>query len=147
MDSKSRPSFQISLEDFLDSHLADAHSRPIPHHIAEIVEILAKDRLLCYVQWPDKYSPHLDGPVLWRYKYWAEDFERTMRARKRSEDERVKRFIFEANVRLVARFCKTQFGQDDNWSSVTAFSLMKKGNMNAIKALGIESLIEREDQL
>lgn len=144
---KEKPSFQITLEDFLNSHLGSDHSRPIPQHLAEIVEIISKDLLVCYVQWPDQYSPHLDGPILWRYKYWYDDNERIMRARKRSEDERIKRFIFEANVRLVARFCKTHFGQDDNWSSVTAFSLMKKGNMKAIKALGIEKLIETEEEL
>lgn len=135
------------LSQFISILLGDSHSHPIPANIAEIVEVLAEGTCLCAIQWPDSNSPHLRTPLLWNYGAWLTSTEKWQKASNYSREQRVKRHIQEANIRLVARACKFELGQDDHFAQLTAFSLVTKNRLAAIRELGITKLIEREDEL
>lgn len=142
------PNINLPLSQIVKLILRDDFERDIPTPLAEIIEILAKDTLICHVQWNDKYNPDLTGPKLWLYQAWATHSDRWERAKKKSEEERVKRFIFEANVRIVTKACKAYLNLDDNWGTSTAFALLKQNRMIAIEAIcGKNKLITKEEEL
>lgn len=143
----TNPSFQITLQEFLDLHLGELHSRPLPVNLAEVIEAITKGKSLVHIQWLDENGDALSQPVIWYYKYWADSVERFNRQKAYSHQQRVKRFLFEANVRIVARACKEYFKMDENWSQMTAYSLVKGNKLKQIQVIGVPRLLEREDEL
>lgn len=140
------PTFSIKLVDFLDCLLGTTDKQEVKAHIAELVEIVAKDKQLCFVEWPDEVNL-ISKPRIWRWKDWITANDRIERQRLYSHQQRVKRFIFEANVRMVASFCRSYFLMDEGKATETAFTLVKNEKMVAIRNIGCKKLITKEEEL
>ena len=137
MASPPKETITINLLDYLDDFLGENHSRPVRKYIAEILEVKLKDKLIIYVQRSDENGRELSQPILWQYKYWAESQDRERRAKIRSENERIARFLLEENVKLVARACITYFNMDISCAQATAFSIIKNNKQAALKELSV----------
>jgi len=138
----------LPLDEYLEDTLGENHSVPIRASVAEILDIKLKNRLTYYVQWPDKYNPDLKRPLLWRYKAWIESVDLWERQRKRANDERVARFIFEANVKLVAKQITYKYNMPIERSTLCALSIIKCKTMHLkVAQCGVKKLIEKESEL
>lgn len=124
------------------------NSIEIPPLLAEIIEAKTGNKNNCYIQHADEMSPHLDWPLLWELSAWHIEYDSWMRQKIHSDKERVKRFIFEANVKIIARAIMELLGSDNFEScKLTAFSLLKNNKMGNIRAIGVTKLITREEEL
>lgn len=144
------PDITIKLRDLVSLLLGDSHSEQFPpgyRHVAELIEIKAKGTHICHVQWTDQWCPELQEPVLWVYARWCESVERWERARKRAEEERKAKFIFDANVRMVTDYCKKYFCMDKNWAATTAYGLVKNNRFNGLKVIGVDNLYTTIEEL
>lgn len=149
--SDKEPSFNITLSEFLLSHLREDFSIPISHRLGEIVESISRDKLLCHVQWKDHDGVLLHSPVLWRYKYWVESVDKWVDNKKKSEQERVRHFIFLANVKIVTKLCMTYMLMDEHRANELALNVVRYNKpkfYEMLKLLGAEvKLITKEDEL
>lgn len=140
------PSFNITLSEFLDSHLRTDFCTLISKRIGEIIEVLAKDKLICHVQWTDYDGKKLAQPMLWRYKYWVESTDRYAAAKERAEQEREKRFIFNRNLEILTDACQATMMLDDKWAKDIALSILLKNKTKMLQVLEV-TLITSIDQV
>ena len=140
------PSFNITLSEFLDSHLRTDFCAPINRKLGEIVEALSKDKLLCHVQWTDFEGKSLDTPMLWRYKYWAESSERYARAKAASDSERQRRFIFNRNLEIIAEAVEMTMLLDEARAKNVALSILTKNKTTMLQILDVK-LIKNIDEV
>lgn len=141
-------SFNIPLEEYLQSHLGQSQNRPVSIKRAEILEILLDGLQIAHVQWEDsEFGTALPQPILWWWKDWVSDVERVSNLRKRSERERAERFILEANVKLVAEHIEAEAMLSEEQARQLAFKWIKNKQFARIKAVGVEKLIERIEEL
>lgn len=99
---KPDPNFTLKLSEFVESHVRQDHCHPISKSLAEIIEIIAKDTLICHVQWESNDGSKLETPLLWKYQYWAIDCERWLTRKRIAQEEKITRDILEANLKRVA---------------------------------------------
>lgn len=145
---KEEPQITTDLREYIDIFLGDSHYREHKYpKTAEIIEIKARNTFICYIQWKDEYDKPLRLPVVWSYAAWADSEERRARAKKRSEEQRVERFIFEANTKIVAKACERYFNMDNTMATATAISMLRGKKVTAIKEVGVNKLIESESEL
>lgn len=128
------------------------NSRPIPSDIASIILLLTKNKTHCYIQEADEMSPHLKGPLLWDLSAWQVECDRWSKAKVASDKRRIERFIFEANIKIVSKaICSITLwdGNEKEMEKIqaTAFTLLSSKKMGNIRALGINKLIEKENEL
>lgn len=140
--NEEEPLITIPLSHFVKLFLNGEYSRPIPHSIAEIVEAKSKGTTICYVQRRDKYNPSLSTPILWNWGKWRESIDNWESSKKRSEDERVMKFIFDENVKRVSKQCQKFLLMDEDYALPTAFFLMKHGRFVAMRAIGVNNLVK-----
>ncbi len=138
----------IKLSDFVDIALryCDPEPVPIPAYIGQIIEIKNKKAKepISHVEW----RTDSQSPFLWRYYLWADSVRRFTIAKERSERERKERFILDANIKLIARYLqKEPFLMIDRWAVSTASFLMNKKRLLAIKAVGVEKLIQTIEEI
>lgn len=139
------PSFNITLSEFLDSHLRTDFCCPVSHRLGEILEVISKDKCICHVQWLDFDGKKLSSPVLWRYKYWIESSERNAIAKQKSEQERIRRFIFNKNLEILTEACQATMQLDDKWARDTALSILLKNKTKMLQVLEVELITNIED--
>lgn len=141
-------SFNIPLDEYLQSHLRSDQKRPITVKRAEILEILLDGLQIAHVQWEDsEFGTPLQQPILWWWKDWVSDVERVSNLHKRSERERAERFILEANVKLVAEHIEAEAFLSEEQARQLAFKWIKNKQLARIRAVGVEKLIERIEEL
>lgn len=159
------PKITIYLKDFLDSHLGRRedgshmwYCRPVDDNIASVIEHLTGNKHTCYIEHFDSTSevverpldslPLPGKPILWEYSAWVSHSVRWQLSQQRSNKERIQRFIFEQNVKIIAKkfmeFCCV-----DNLevAKATAYSMLKNGMYGNIRALGVKKLITKEEEL
>lgn len=128
------------------------NSRPIPPDIASIILLLTKNKTHCYIQEADEMSPHLKGPLLWDLSAWQVECDRWSKAKVASDRRRIERFIFQANIKLIfraiAQMCYWDGSpREEERILATAFTLLNGKKYGNIRALGINKLIEKENEL
>lgn len=148
----------LPLTDFVDSHLGRGldeqgkvrhlwHSRPIAKHLATIIYALTKNEHTCCIQWADQYNPELREPVLWEYGAWINSTEKWMRAKVRSDMERVERNILAANTKIVAKAWADFSGVNVREAEVVAYRLLSGNNSTGIRVFYEGKLITKEEEL
>lgn len=152
------PSFQITLGAFLESHLEDKDGNDIEHreltHSVFIVDEcikVAKQRglLWAHLQTHSWEGEELDVPVLWRYKAWIKENEHQKELKRISIEERITRFIRDANVRIIAKALKEEiyWSHTDEQRTMIALQLLKQNNKAVLTAIGVEKLVTKESEL
>lgn len=146
----------IPLKLFVDSHLGynvDTkerfwNCRPIDPTLAQIIQhLIAKEEQICHIQFADEMSPHLSNPLLWDIGAWRRECDKWVREKIASDKRRVERFIFEANAKLIAKAFSKFSGIPLEAAQVTAYKLLLKNNLAAIKVFGVDKLITKESEL
>lgn len=138
----------LDLSDFIDTHLARSkdhreemwHSRKIEPHLAKKILELTNNQSHCYIEFNDEFSNHLATPVLWDWAAWQVECDRRIRAQKRAEVERVQHTLAKANIILISKALEDMAFDKENAIKV-ATTLLQRGNLNAIKAVGVTEII------
>lgn len=138
-------SFNITLSEFLDSHLRTDFCAPIARKIAEIVEVISKDSLKCHVQWTDFEGNRLDTPLLWRYKYWVESADKYNSLKLRAERERKERFIFNRNLEILTEACEATMLLDKTRARDISLRILLEKRYKMLKVLEVELITSIDD--
>jgi len=118
---------------------------------AELVLIACKNQHTCHVQLPsdenlDIFNKPITESRLWSFACWQASTERWLRQKKRSDDERDARNIFDANVRLVARaILRISPINPDAATCLARMSLLSYPS--SIPAMGITKLITTVEEI
>jgi hypothetical protein len=148
---KSDPSFNITLSEFLASHLREDFCLPISQHLAETIDHIAHNKCIVHIQYADFYGHKLPQPMLWRYRYWVESINKFNIDKARSEAQRVAKYIFDENVKRVKKACINVLLMDDSNANGTAFCIVRHNNKTAIDSINMLGacikLITTEDEL
>lgn len=141
----------LSVKSFIDVALGRSywHDRPLPPDVGEILLLITRNspEFGCFIQTRDEFNQPLSEPVLWKYSAWSDSHERYVRQKKRSEEERVKRFIFEANVNTVAKRIAAVLGVTGDAGRMTAIQLVRANKQGTLRFLGVNKLITKEEEL
>lgn len=144
----------LPLTDFVSSHLGPTkdgcflwEERPISEQLGLIIFNLTKNQHTCYIQFPDEQPNKYGTYVLWSLNAWRSSNELYTKQRDRAERERIERFIFEANVKDVAKACMREFYLDEDRAIEMARTFVRKGNKGAFQLIGVEKLKQTKDEL
>ena len=148
MKEKSDIFITLPLNDFISILLREDESFSVSNKLGLAIDALSKDQLLVHVQWVSFEGKALSSPLVWRYKEWVASSQKDAIAKKRSADERLAKFIFDANMRKVSRaLMRSPHMMDESFAISTAFGLIKNNRIGVIKhLLGVE-LITKESEL
>jgi len=136
--TKHGPSFNITLSQFLDSHLRTDFCAPISKKLADIIEVLSKGLLLCHVQRLDFEGNPLSQPILWRYKYWADSLEKYKLTKAQAEKSREQYFIFKHNLHILTEACEATMLLDEKKAKDIALSILSGKRQTLLKILEVE---------
>jgi len=146
----------IPLSDFLHSVLQEFKSEGftsglensrITKDVGIVLENLLKGTLQYKVEFNDWNGQPLDYPVLWRYEAWFSAYERDRRTKDYAEKERIKRWIEHKNVENLTRVLMKKQSLSENFARPLAYKLVKNGNMDIINLMGLDRLVQREEEL
>ena len=140
----------LKLQTLVDLCLRDAHSISIDKSTATLIFALTQNKHTCHVQFTDlEYGDELVSPVLWNLHQWRMSTDRWKQTKAWAEKEKIKDWIFKANVDRVAKYigkkCPCLMGTDA--SRAIAYGLLKRNNIEGIRAIGCNKLIERQEEL
>ena len=137
----------LPLDEYLRDKLGDNHCVSIRSSTATIIEAKLKGNLTYKIQFPDRYSPDLEQPLLWRYSAWSESVELWERQRKRAHDDRVTRYLLDANIKIVARRLSDLYNMGTESATMIALSIVKdKTNMEKkTKHIGVVILTKESE--
>lgn len=139
------PLVSLPLDVLVHDLLGEAHYVSVSKLTAEIIFGHCKNKHTCYVQFPgdndvDVLGRFISEPLLWSMSAWKSSVERAAKQRLRSEYDREQRFIFEANVKLVAKRLATFSGLEFEIAKLMAWRWLKDGQHDKIKAVGVVKL-------
>lgn len=141
----------LPIKEFLHLCLGRGYwsDRPIPKQTAELIRAITKNSPESgyHIQFNSRAGEPLNEPVLWSYSFWVQDNEKTMLQRAFSERQRNDRFVFEANVRLVARAYTKYTLVEGDLAQITAFQYVKKNMKAQMREIGVEKLFDNVNQL
>lgn len=141
----------LSVRSFVNVALGNNYwnDRPLPPDIGELLLLITNNNpeFGCFIQTSDEFNQPLSEPVLWKYSAWSDSHERYMRQKKRSEEDRVRRFIFEANVNTVAKRIAIVLGISGDAGRMTAIQLVRTNKQGTLRFLGVNKLITKEEEL
>ena len=157
---KSPICITIPLKDFIQSHLGisldesrnivpNQHiwsHRPIKKELADIIFHLCRNEHTCYIEYPSEFSMQRE-PILWSFNEWVQSNELLEKQRKRSDDERTSRFLYEDNVETLTKACMKEFGFDYERARGMAFKWVKDGNKGALMICKVEKLKTKKEEL
>jgi len=156
----STPTITIPLSIFLDSHLGRGidingertfqwSHRPIDNNIAHLIVAITNNQHTCYVQWADEMSPHLTQPLLWDFAFWHKECDSWLRMRERERLRTIEWKIKEANIKIATRQVMEFACLDQETATKCVRMIIERGGnwMNKLKAMGVEKLVTREDEL
>ena len=126
--SDTNPDFTVKFSEFIEAFLGDSHSKPVPDnllHLVPAIKAVARKTLICHVREADEWDPLICRPIIYRYSKWIEDSDRWLKQKRRSDKERDDRFIFEYNVKLIAKFLNREYQYDMDKGLVIGFSWLK----------------------
>lgn len=138
----------LLLSNYLKDVLGEAHSATICWESVEILQLKAsKCPELIHVQTTDRDGHRLEHPRLWRWSAWKADCESFLHAQKRSEEQRIARFIFEKNMHLTSRGITRFSGIEGDAANVLAYRHLKRGHINLITNIFGVRLITKKEEL
>lgn len=141
----------LPLEDFIWNLMGDydgtCFRTTITPLTATILASLLKDSLKWKVEFLDEEGKDLPMPILWRYKDWEASNELYRRRKVYQHQERVRSWIEKANVHAMAVAINRSTKMDVEKASVIAYKIIKTGNIELCKAMGLERLITSEEEL
>ena len=148
-NNKKEPSFQITLNQFLDlCDIWNEQTKILPAScttLAEIIEALAVGKERIHIQWVE--HERKTRAVLWEYKWWKESSEKWEKDKAKSESERRERFIYQANMENVVKALKKDpFNIIGDRAIETAHSFIKKRQIKKLEYIGVK-LIERFEDI
>lgn len=136
----------LPLNELREHLLRDIYGHPsdncnISPLLAEIISLISQNKNDIHVQFPsdddvDILDRPVTSPILWRYSRWSNSTEKWLKDKKRSEQERQARFIFQFNVE---RACKTvmRFTELDHPNAMkVALNLVNKNHEHKVIAMG-----------
>ena len=138
----------LPLYDFVSVLLRDNESFHVSHKLGLVLDALSKDKCLVHVQWISFEGKNLQLPLVWRYKQWTESSTKYIIAKKKSDEERIAKFIFDANIKKVSRaLMRSPYAMDESFAVSTAFSLLKNNRIGVIKHMLNVEVITKESEL
>jgi hypothetical protein len=151
-DDLSKQLVKIELGRLLKLTLAGEDFRIIDADIAGAFYAICQNRVLCYVQRPDDNSVDILGRkinsyILWDIKAWRRDSTKTQNDRIKSEQERVTRWIFQANTAKIAKALYQLTGIEGKTAEIMAMNMLHKQESKLIAKIGVKRLAEKEEDL
>jgi hypothetical protein len=143
-------SITVSLQSFIDLALdyGRCYNRPLPNYeTGLIVHEFVKEDGVYKVQFEEFDGTPLQYPVLWQWKEWYDSSEKWKRDKDRSEKDRVRRWIAEANTKIIAKRLMLVYEFDEAQAFTTASRLLRQGKLGNIRALGVNKLVTKEEEL
>lgn len=143
----------LPLNETIDLLLGDNHYRVMPRKFAEQLYAKCRNKRLVFVQFPeDKHAINIlnhpiTAPVVWRLHHYRESTEAWLTARKRSEEDRRARFVFDANVRIALRAIQSFSELDEKFALPLAIDKVKKNQEKHIIAMGGKPFYKSFDEL
>ena len=116
----------LPLDKLLDELLGDDHYRHVSPDIADILFAVCKNQNLIFIQREDRNGMKLQVPRLWRLWAWRQDTESWLAAKRRSDIERDARFVFEENVKRVAKAITRETFIEGDAARALAYRKMRK---------------------
>lgn len=118
----------LPLDKLLWSIIGDDQYKHIPSEVADILEIVAKGDL-CHIQRKDRDGMTFKEPRLWWLTSWRSDTESWRIAKKRDDDARDTRWVFEENVQRVSRAITRETFIEGDAARALAYRKMKQINI------------------
>lgn len=147
------PLISVPLDDLIISligdHVSGIDKCSIPLSIAEALSPHLTDSIQYKILFQDFDGKKLSHPVLWRYTDWMLSAERYNRQKKRSEEERVARWIFNQNHNDLSKALSKSQGLTEEFANRLATKLLT-GNapIEILKQLGFDGkIITTEEEL
>lgn len=144
----------LTIRDLIYSILGGMHDernsemcRPIPHEVAIVLNHKLKDSVLWKVEFEDSEGKPHSYPLLWRYPEWQTAASTYNKRKLYAEKERIVSFIRDKNVYNMARAITKNTGMREEDAKKLAYSLVKKGNEEVMKILGLGKLVTKEEEL
>lgn len=148
---KEQQIITVELRDLIESILGDdlngVSDSPIPLSLAIELDKHLKDSLLWIVVFNDEENHPLARPRLWRYAEYKTSSDRYYRQKRYAEKERLEWFIRDKNVELLSKALVKSTGLDIESAKITAYTLIKAGNVELLKAMGMKKIITNESEL
>jgi len=146
--SKHNNTITLHFATFIELTLGARHCRELPNYeLGLIVQEMVKDETLFKVQFEDHEGSPLVYPILWYYRDWHDSLANYKRQKAWSHKERVKRFIQEANIKIVARHLVMEYSYDEDRAKTQACHLVSLGKFGSIRAIGVKKLVTKEEEL
>jgi hypothetical protein len=116
----------LPLHILIEEILGDSHSAGVSTITADIIEAVVKNKHTCHIQRIDQDGETLTYPRLWRMSAWRQDVESWRLSRLRSDREREARFVFEENIKRIARAICRECNLEGDIANVLAYRKLKK---------------------
>lgn len=123
----------------------------VSQETAELLLLACKNQHTCHIQLPchenlDIFNQPITQPRLWAFNSWQSSTERWLRQKKRSDDERDARNIFDANVKLVTRaILRISPINQDAAMMLARHALLS--HPDSIPAMGVRKLITTVEEI
>jgi hypothetical protein len=140
----------LSLDSFIELALGSEKKgcRELPdYETGLIANELYKDSTLYKIQFEEFDGCPLMYPKLWSYDEWYTSSTKYKRDKLRADIERVRGWIFDANVKIVTKHLVRELLFDEDRARANAYSLLTAKKYGNIRALGIKKLITKEEEL
>ena len=119
---------------------------------AEVILMHTGNKHSCHIQLPsdndvDVLGRFIDVPMLWDTNAWHTSVEKYNKEKIRAQNRREAQFVYEGNVKLIARnILKMAFVHPDA-ATMIARSMLDKKDLVRMKAVGVKRLYEKVNEL
>ena|SRR5689334_3685857 len=123
----------------------------VSQETAELLLVACKNQHTCHIQLPfhenlDIFNQPITEPRLWAFNAWQASTERWLRQKKISDNERDKRNIFDANVKIVTKALLRISPINPDAAMMLARHALQT-YPESIKAMGVKKLIEKVEEI
>lgn len=154
MDSKQQELYNMPVQTILgyliDLALSGEDYKVIDDALAQNIKLLGASPHICYLQSPgevDVTGRKCERYILWNIIAWRKSIERDRNIKIQAQKDRVRRWIFDSNVNLVAKYITRLTGIEGDAAHTLAHKYMSLSRTELIKRLGVNKLIEKEEEL
>jgi hypothetical protein len=151
MTTSKEQQITVPLRDFVWCILGDDRNglscSPITQSTANILEPLLVDSLVWKIEYRDKDGRLLANPMLWRYADWKTADATYQRAKLYSHQQRVKLFIRDKNIESMTRAIVRSTRMSYEQALPIATRLVLIGSKDVMLFLGINKVVEKEEEL
>lgn len=148
------PSQNVSLplNTLIHDLLGNNHYVSISQLTAEVILMHTGNKHSCHIQMPsdsdvDVLGRFIDSPLLWETNAWNRSVERYHKEKIRAQTEREARFVFEGNVKLIARAILRMAYVHPDAARMLGHQMLSKKDFARIKAVGVKQLYENVKEL